>query len=85
MADLDQIGEDQLAHSRRLKLQVGAGLVDLILIDQQIDDFFGVVHGIAPATQAGTAEGFDPLRVFLQLSFAGKQNIAVEINAVGVG
>ena len=85
MADFDQVGKDQATHGIGFELQVGPGFLHLILLEQQVDDLLGVVHGVTPAAQGGAAEGFDAIGVVAQLCLAGEQDVAIEIDTVGVG
>ena len=54
-----------------------------ILRQDQLDDFIGMLHGIAPPLQRGLEEGPYPFGVEAHHALAGEQVVAVEVDAVG--
>ena len=61
ITDLDHFRPQQRDHLLRLKQKVIPSVALRILGENQIDDFFRVLHGVLPAKQTGCPKCFDAL------------------------
>ena len=81
VAGLHQHGLQQQFHLLRLVQQVIVVVALAVLDVDQLRHFLAVRHRILPAAQAGGAERFHALGMAAQFVLAGKQVVAVEIDA----
>ena len=83
VARFDQIRLHQLSGFASLELQLFTASPGRVLLHDEVDHLFGVVHRIAPPLEAGLLEGVDPILSGDQLPLGGKQVVAVEVEVDG--
>ncbi|PMQ09809.1 hypothetical protein JaAD80_25430 [Janthinobacterium sp. AD80] len=81
VARLHQHGLQQQFHLLRLVQQVRAVVALAVAGVDQLRHLFAVRHRILPAAHAGRAESLGPFRIAAQFLLAGKQVVAVKIDA----
>ena len=61
------------------------GFLNTIVRDEQINDLFGMIHGILPPLEGCLQKRLDPLGMVFDLTLGGEQAVAVKINPIGLG